>query len=591
MALSLVIASCGPAVVEEEEEEEEEVVVTEEEEEEEVVVEEEEEAAPTGVVPWWKKDPTAVPEYGGTFTYRMVSDPLGFDPYYSMGMDTPSPYEGLGMFNWMETDPEIQPYLTKFIPISAFTGQLAESWEVVDWANFIFHIRKGVHWHDIPPVNGRELTAYDVEYTYHRMMGLGSGFTEPCPHVSTRLYNQIESVTATDKYTVAFKMKEPTMTQFRQLLDMHCMSIVPREAIELWGDMTNFKHAVGTGPFILQDYVAGSSITAVRNPNYWDYDEHWPENRLPYAETMKALIIPDDSTAHAGLRTGRLDWVMRIDWEQSATLLQTNPELVSYALPHYTAWAIAMHVDTPPFDDFRVRRALQMSIDRETIAETYYGGSVPSTPIGQIAVTGFRCNYKDWPQEVKDGYAYNPEGAKELLAEAGYPQGFKCTMTVDRVSDLDLWQIIVAYFAEINVDMSLDIKDHAAYLSYTRAGAAVMSHPYWGCWETVPPVAALAHRTSTHYVHGSTNIEDLFMDELYYKANVSLDEEEQMALVREADCYIIKQQWTVNLLPELIFNIHQPWIKRYPQITSSIPMTHRASRLWIDQGLKKAMGR
>jgi peptide/nickel transport system substrate-binding protein len=131
-------------------------------------------------------------------------------------------------------------------------GLLAESWDQPDLQTIIFHIRKGVHWQDIPPVNGRELTAYDIEYSYHRRFGLGSGFTTVSPYCTSTAYAPLKSVTATDKYTVVFKWKQPSLDMFFALMDVFALNhIEPREAIEKWGGLDDWRHAVGTGPWTI----------------------------------------------------------------------------------------------------------------------------------------------------------------------------------------------------------------------------------------------------------------------------------------------------------------------------------------------------
>src|SRR5690606_23668468 len=131
--------------------------------------------------------------------------------------------------------------------------------------------RKGLRWQNKAPMNGRELNAYDIEWSWHHLLGKGSGYTKGSPYVALSNYSQIKSVTATDKYTVVFEFTEPSLEQFRYLMnEVGYGSIIPREAEEKYGSTLNsdWRLAVGSGPFMLTDYVSGSSITAVRNPNY-----------------------------------------------------------------------------------------------------------------------------------------------------------------------------------------------------------------------------------------------------------------------------------------------------------------------------------
>ena len=121
------------------------------------------------------------------------------------------------------------------MPLFALKGHLAESWETPDQLTIIFHIRQGVHWHDKAPMNGRALTAEDVVFNFHRLTGLGSGFTEPSPHTADITAVPFESIAATDKNTVVFKLKRPSPTALLTILDSPYVFIQPPEVIKaLW---------------------------------------------------------------------------------------------------------------------------------------------------------------------------------------------------------------------------------------------------------------------------------------------------------------------------------------------------------------------
>ena len=204
MAVSLVLASCGPA----EEEEEEEVVIPPEEEEEVVVPpEEEEEVTPPPSGGKWY-DYHGTPEYGGTLIWRITTDIPNFDRWRardSVGVTYPYT-EGFFMDGWTRPREEC-PYRAGFTAFDCREGLLAEKWEIIgNYDTYRVHLRKGIRWQDIPPVNGRELTAYDVEYGAHRITGLGSGF-EKTPYNYFKGMDDFESIAALDKYTIDFNMK------------------------------------------------------------------------------------------------------------------------------------------------------------------------------------------------------------------------------------------------------------------------------------------------------------------------------------------------------------------------------------------------
>jgi peptide/nickel transport system substrate-binding protein len=366
--------------------------------------------------------------------------------------------------------------------------------------------------------------------------------------------------------------------------------VINPEAVQKWGDVEDWTHAVGTGPFILTDYVTASSLTAVRNPNYWGYDELYPENRLPYVDKVKVLIIPDDTTAIAALRTGKIELIEDVSWEQAARIKQTNPELKQESRPQ-TGDAIVMMLDKEPFTDIKVRKAMQMAIDLDTIAATYYGGMVDGTPYGLLgpAHKGICTPFEELPQEVKEGYTYNPTGAKALLAEAGYPDGFKTSIVVSSSDDLDLFQILKAYLMDIGVDMEIQVMEPTVKSSYTRASQHEMCSGVGTC-STYPPINALNQRYSGHpRAYSIGHCKDAYYDELHSKAKATLDEAEFIRLVNEADNYAIAHHWIINILPKVSFCIYQPWLNRYQ---GEIPwfFGQSAARYWIDKDLRESMG-
>ena len=220
-------------------------------------------------------------------------------------------------------------------PDQHLTGMLAESWEISpDGLTYTFHIRPGVRWHDKAPMNGRQLTAHDVEYNFHRILGMGD-FAEagPTAHGGASNLKTIpwESITATDDATVVMKLTEPRLSALRFILVDGIGFIMPPEVIEQHGDVQDWRNLVGTGPFMLTDLVEESSITFTKNPDYWGYDEKYPDNRLPYVDELKFVIIPDAAATYAALRSRTIDWKR---WDTSLdaaeSMRKTNPEIAVY---------------------------------------------------------------------------------------------------------------------------------------------------------------------------------------------------------------------------------------------------------------------
>ncbi len=142
-----------------------------------------------------------------------------WDVYYASVRHSAGVLENLGMRNWGIDRDEFD--FQGVTPVSALIGMLAESWDISpDGLTYTFNIRKGVYWHNKPPMNGRELTADDIEYNFHRLLGLGSGFTEPTPFgaAAPLVSMPFESITATDDWTVVIKLKEPHLAALSEIL-------------------------------------------------------------------------------------------------------------------------------------------------------------------------------------------------------------------------------------------------------------------------------------------------------------------------------------------------------------------------------------
>ena len=289
-------------------------------------------------------DPTTgkmvtAPEYGGTFTHATKGDYPVADTWFQHGPGIllAPVVEKLGIADWAIPRDQNSLTATGVVLGIPLRGQLAESWEQPDPLTIIFHIRQGVHWHDKAPMNGRELDASDIEYNLHRVTALGSGFTEPSPTGWIKDL-PIESIAATDKWTVVVKLKEPNLQALMNLTLAQTGTILPPEVIKQQGDVKDWRNLVGTGPYMLTDRVEESSITYEKNPDYWGYDEKYPENRLPYTDKIRTLIMPETATILAALRSRQLDYTGQAgassitSLDQADSLKRTNPEIVQWSL-------------------------------------------------------------------------------------------------------------------------------------------------------------------------------------------------------------------------------------------------------------------
>ena len=311
------------------------------------------------------------------------------------------------------------------------------------------------------------MTATDVVYHYGRLYGIGAGFTKPSPYVAS---TTMTSVASTDKYTVVFKFNVANAAQ--NLITIQGVSstqcIEASDVVNQWGDANDWHHAIGTGPFILTDVVSSGSATMVKNPAYWGYDERYPQNKLPYADSLKILVIPDNATALAAVRTGKIDLIDSVTSATALLVQKSNPAILQVPVPANSATTIDPRNDMAPYKDIRVREALQMAIDLPGLAANYYNNLVSPSPssLTSIYQNGGGFPYSAWPQDLKDTYTYNPTAAKKLLADAGFPSGFKTDIVVDSAADQDLLQAIKSYFLAIGVDMEIRPMDTSSWASF-----------------------------------------------------------------------------------------------------------------------------
>lgn len=545
-------------------------------------------STPTKEAKWWDKHGT--PKYGGVITLRANSLSLTFDDFIIAGKVEYWTDSLWNRFNWA-LDREIWSYKCEFAPMEYYAGVMAESWEMTDSKTMTVHLKEGIKWQDNPPMNGREVTAYDVQYHYDRMMGTGSGFTEAAA-MASGLVQYCKSVIATDKYTIQFNMKSPGVLGAFMIMEPGGVAyIMPREVVEQEGYRQNWEIAVGSGPFIIEDYIEGALLSLKKNPNYFGHDERHPENQIPYVDQFKVICIPDTSTALAALRTGKIDYMNDITWQQAQSIAKSNPELLQVEFLAAAA-DVEFRCDKMPFTDIRVRKALQMSIDRPTVANSYFGGLAEGLPAGPVnpTINGYCFPYKEWPQELKDEYSYDPERAQQLLAEAAKDGvfepnangGFDFKIQAPSNRDLALLQIFQGYFKEVGVEMEIEAMDPVAWRNIAWAGKHE-SAVFWSTSDPFPPTNTLWKRQTGDWGNYTFN-NDSGYDALITEIQSATNWDDIQKLMIEADRYAIEHHWVVPMFPSPVFTIYQPYLKGYSgEFMGAAANVYCFARMWVDK--------
>jgi len=509
--------------------------------------------ATTTVAPTTSTQKPTGPQYGGTLTVANTVDASFLDPWNgSANTNFINPVlEKLAQGDWAIDRSIFNFQGTKYVPLEVYAPVLAESWEITSPTSFIVKLKKGVRWQNKAPMNGREMTAADVEWTWARNLGLGYGYTKPSPNSAWGTTIPWESIKATDKYTVEVKLKAANLQALEIFLcEAYELSWVePREVVEKNGNLNNWKDLVGTGPFILSDYVSGSSWTYLKNNEYWGYDPKYPQNKLPYLDKFQILIIPDVATRLAGLRTGKVDIESAGNLTQSLTLKQSNPEIVQIPWANSGAPCICFRGDVAPFDSVNVRKAMQMAINLDELNNSYYGGFGSVVPCGQTGpkCIGYFYPYDEWSQELKSAFTYDPAAAKKLLSDAGYPNGFETTLDISPgflSNDADLAQILKSYWEGINVKVNIRVVERAAFQGNIFAKKqSPMQMWYQG--NNYAPINWLKVQFYSKSAWNVLTNPDTTYDAMVDKAAAATDREAQQALARECDKYALEKFWAL----------------------------------------------
>ena len=295
----------------------------------------------------------------------------------------------------------------------AVEPDLAERWEEPDDTTVVFYLRRGVRWHNKPPVNGRELTAEDVKVSYDRFL------TEKGNPLEFML-DPVDRVEVVDRYTVRFRLKEPFVWLVNMLANPTGTWIVARELVEKYGDLKRPESAIGTGPFVLERYEPNVKTVFRRNPDYFRPGQ-------PSVDGVEWLVLEDDSVGLATYRTGQIDCRRSLApvGRPPAGLAPPQEECAPPGLPGLPGQRDhrPLHAtDKPPFNDVRVRRAISLAVDRQAIIDAVFIKGEPSPAIAR--------GVPEWSPRIDQSVrgavlsTRRPGGAPPP-AEAGFPNGLK----------------------------------------------------------------------------------------------------------------------------------------------------------------------
>ncbi|MFH1484805.1 MAG: ABC transporter substrate-binding protein [Chloroflexota bacterium] len=479
------------------------------------------------------------PRSGGILDTTLNSDMPSFDVQQETGLLTHSTvqscYNGLLQFQPSEPDKVI--------------SDLAEKWEASsDGTVYTFHLHKGVKFHD-----GSTLTSEDAKFSLDRVYNPPKGIRSP----RMGSVASIEKVEAPDENTVKITLKYP-QSSIVSMLAVNQIAIYPKKVVEAKGDMK--KTIVGSGPFMYKDYSLGTLFEVKKNPNYFIKGR-------PYLDGLRFYVIKDPSTMLAAFRTGK---VKLMDPTLPAGLRPAHArqigeemkQAVVVSYPSISARWLNMVVTKEPFTDVRVRRAVHLAVDRQAavkvllegigdIGTNFVPGSVWGLPEAErLKLPGFR--------QPKDA---DIAEAKKLLAEAGFPNGFKTKILARTKYTDDMAVLMKEQLAKIGVELEIDVQESAVFLDWIYKHTHAMVAQPIGVRLSDPDEFARYFQAGGG--QSQTELDDAEVNKLFDEQRRAQDPAERLKIARRLEMRLLEVAASAPLYWAGSNIAHLPEVKDY----------------------------
>jgi len=459
---------------------------------------------------------------GGTLVAAWAQEPVGFDPHITSAM---SSYQILTnvIDNLVTLDAE-----QNIVP------ELAESWTVSeDGLTLTFTLREGVQFS-----NGKPLSAEHFKTVFDRILdpATGSG--------NAWRMEAVESVEAPDDRTVVLNLSAPAPGLLGHLAVSKALGVFDPASVE---DGTINTRPIGTGPFMISDFQPGTSILLEKNPNYW-------RDGLPYLDAVDVRIIGDETVRRTALVTGEIDWAFAVP-AQSVEELRGRDDVVVDGVPAGAYYYIGVNTTEGPLADVRVRQAISYAINRDNIvaAAEFGNAQVTQDPIPENSAWSF--GYTPYEQDV--------ERARELLAEAGYPDGFQLAImpTTEIQATIRAAQVVQADLAAVGIQAQINTLEWAEWLQEQGEGNY---ETYICSWNgLVDPDDFYYAQHHTGEVFNFTGYTNPSVDELLEDARVLPSYEERYPLYEQVNQMIVDDAPYIYLYNPLQIHAYKPYVQGF----------------------------
>jgi ABC-type transport system substrate-binding protein len=522
--------------------------------------------APATPMPTPMPTPETGPAYGGTLIVSYEKD--------LTSLDTPSAWSTM---DWGTAAQLLYNGLYVFDKEMKLVPDLASEMSTVsdDGLLYTIPLKKGVKFH-----NGREMTAADVKYSMERNAKPDSGTWAASVPLGNVLGGQAvvdgeadeaEGIKVIDDYTLEFHLLEPDI-YFINSLTMVTNYVVAREEVERWGEDYAF-HPVGTGPFMMTDWIPGEKVIFERNPHYY-------VEGLPYLDGIVYELGADPSVSLLRFERGEVDVLADGIPVGDIDRLATDAKWSEYFVnaPTFLWNYMAFQLENPPFDDPKVRQALAMSIDKEKLIQLQAGLSLETN---RLYPDIFACHSTG--EEFGDPFPYDPERAKALLAEAGYPDGFEVEawFPVGRPWTARVGESLQQDLVAVGLDVELLQLENAVGTEMIKNGEISLWQSAWGA-SFPDPFNHVTELFATAAIGGGNrfNYSNPKVDALIADAISTSDPEERCETWKEIERILFQEDMPVVPL------FHLGWpAMRSPRVENFIwhPMYKRPwyEHLWI----------
>lgn len=432
---------------------------------------------------------------------------------------------------------------------------VAEAWEISpDGRTYTFSLRRGVRF-----TNGRDVTARDFKYSFERVLDprtkssrgwVFQGIVGAADFVEGRA-EEVSGIEVVDEVTLRITLKEP-FAPFLGFLAMPAALVVPREEVERWGEDFS-EHPTGCGPWILESWLHDDHLQLRANQDYF--------GPRPKLSRVIYRIIPETMTVTAEFEAGNLDLmsIPSAEFDRWADDPRWQPYIHSQLKLQDTY--IGINNQKPPFDDPRVRQALNYAVDVETIMETIRPGrGIRANGAIPPGLLGYDPQRKPYP--------YDPARARELLAQAGYPHGLRMEIwKTQSPAVARILEAVQAYLAQVGIEARIVTRDWGMLKQAINRGEP---DAYYMDWYADYPdgenfLFPLFHSSNWGGGGNRARYKNEQVDLLIQRARGTLDEAERGRLYRQIDEMVFREAAWIYLWHPKAFVVHQPWLRNYRQ--------------------------